>query len=51
MANSLGRKDLVPDLLPHLSSMDAQVRVAAKKAVAAIRALGALEKEMQAEGK
>lgn len=39
MADSLGSPDLVNDLRPHLESMDAAVRVQAKKAMAAINAV------------
>jgi hypothetical protein len=43
IADSLGREDLLPALRPHLGSMDAHVRVTAKKAVASIQAIAAIK--------
>jgi len=51
MADSLGRADLVPDLRPHLKSMNASVRVAARKALAAIRAIAEIQADVPGRGR
>ncbi|MHC4341960.1 MAG: hypothetical protein ACYSX0_17305, partial [Planctomycetota bacterium] len=49
MADALGREDLVPDLVPHLRSLDANIRTLAAKTLAGIRAIAKIQEEFPAK--